>query len=76
MNINTLLICVFLVKCRDTPNWNNGNSVFTCSVYEANYCKDGGFLPGSEWVGGQTYNFPENNCCACGKSNNFSQTHK
>jgi hypothetical protein len=60
--------------CQDNSNWNNGwtgapnGKGLTCSEYvTGNYCKDGKVVPGAEWTLGATYNYPEKNCCECGK---------
>merc|ERR1711953_1040707 len=66
----------------DTPDWNNGfqwcsyevpqdsgtkyctSEGWTCEGYEwKGWCKDGRVYYG----GGAEFNYPENNCCACGK---------
>ncbi|UJR29646.1 hypothetical protein I4U23_017194 [Adineta vaga] len=63
-------------NCVDTPDWANKYSGsptgkgFTCFEYEIIYkwCTGGTFTPGSQWTLGKRYNFPEVNCCACGKA--------
>ena len=46
----------------------------SCADYESEYCKDGpcckngNVLPGAEVILGQNQNFPEENCCSCGRS--------
>lgn len=50
----------------DTPGWKNAWGS-ECKNYSEAYCKDGRFRPGFEWTGGEKYNYPENNCVACGK---------
>ncbi|UJR34486.1 hypothetical protein I4U23_021894 [Adineta vaga] len=71
-------------KCQDTPNWYNGykhannGKGWTCSEYAtvgpdrsgAPWCKDGAVTKGSEWTLGAKYNYPEKNCCVCGKPSN------
>ena len=55
--------------CTDTPNWNNSLYQFDCDYYEsAGNCANGDFVSGKEWTGGKNYNYPEDNCCVCGKS--------
>ena len=50
--------------CTDTLGWKNqwGDSCWTYSQR----CRDGQFFAES-WTQGADYNFPEKNCCACGK---------
>ncbi len=58
---------MFDLGCTDTVPWNNGYGE-TCRTYGTRqWCKNGGPLSGSEWTMGSTYNYPENNCCICGK---------
>jgi len=61
------------VQCFDTPGWHiNG---FDCSFYANGYapwgfngyCADGAAKAGYEWTLGAQFNWPEDNCCACGK---------
>jgi hypothetical protein len=53
--------------CADTPDWDN-HAGKGCADYSKEYCVSGAFRPGSEWTAGEGFNFPETNCCACGKS--------
>merc|ERR1719238_852948 len=40
-----------------------------CAKYtEKGWCADGKAVAGSEWTLGAKYQFPEENCCACGKA--------
>ena len=50
--------------CTDTLGWKNqwGDSCWTYTQR----CRDGQFFAES-WTQGADYNFPEKNCCACGK---------
>ena len=53
-------------NCQDTKNWNNLHDG-TCSLYAAQRCTNG--EPNADaaiWFS-EFYNYPENNCCACGK---------
>ena len=52
--------------CSDTPGWTNPHG-FGCSVYDVYWCADGQARPGQAWTLGKVFNFPEANCCACGK---------
>jgi len=53
-------------KCEDTPDFTNGQG-YGCASYEANWCADGAAKVGSELKLGTDFNFPEHNCCVCGK---------
>ena len=52
----------FSLDCVDTPGWidRDGDS---CDEYRRYYCHDGASNVGSK------YNYPEINCCGCGKEN-------
>jgi hypothetical protein len=66
--------------CTDTPGWQNNNG-FGCDIYANNggrsrtvngqtpvgWCANGAAAPGQEWTLGANWNYPENNCCVCGK---------
>ena len=56
-------------SCTDTPGWDNGYG-FGCEgslSYASGWCAGGAVVAGQEWALGPTYNYPEMNCCACGK---------
>ena len=53
------------MTCVDTPDWNNFSGR-SCADYGATWCFGGAARPGHEWTMGATFNFPEQNCCACG----------
>ncbi|CAF0821908.1 unnamed protein product [Adineta steineri] len=65
----------FYLDCIDTSNWINNNTAnsettaFTCYSYEVVYrvCSGGTATPGNQWALGSMYNYPEFNCCGCGK---------
>jgi hypothetical protein len=61
-------IKLFCLDCVDTENWNNIVG-FTCFEYEVIqlWCANGKFTPSNNWTGGPQFNYPERNCCACGK---------
>ena len=46
--------------------WLNG-AARDCKSYEQNFCENGAAKPGFEFALGNVYNYPEDNCCACGK---------
>jgi hypothetical protein len=50
--------------CVDTPNWDNGSGR-NCEWYAENRCSDGHYN-GSTAVSKR--NYPNKNCCACGKA--------
>ena len=52
--------------CRDTPGWENSNG-YGCAYYQAHWCANGTAKPGMQGTLGPAWNFPEANCCACGK---------
>ena len=52
--------------CVDTDSWENGHGE-NCISYANRFCQNNGANLGSEWALGSTYNYPENNCCVCGK---------
>ena len=52
--------------CINTDDWSNGQWKQTCDDYAA-VCEDGVARPGLEWILGSEFNYPENNCCVCGK---------
>ena len=49
----------------------NTSPGYSCADYvTSRLCASGGFVSGAEWAGGEAFNFPEFNCCACGKGQN------
>eukprot|EP00808_Paulinella_micropora_P030337 g9871.t1 len=54
--------------CKDTPNWQNSGGGWTCADYAIlDWCANGRITPGQEANGGSNWNYPEYNCCVCGK---------
>jgi len=52
-------------QCIDTPNWTNSQGL-SCADYKSKgYCTGEGFAAGQEWTAGESYNYPEANCCSC-----------
>ena len=49
----------------DTPSWEDGTGN-TCTEYGNDYCENGKFKTGYEYLCGSAYNFPEKSCCSCG----------
>lgn len=64
-----ILKCQITLACTDTASWNDGYGMScnhyrtSCTDYPTYYCCDG--KAGS--LSGVFYNFPEKNCCGCGK---------
>ena len=52
-------------QCVDTEKWSD-NKGKSCSTY-AGFCSSYQFKPGFETYAGAINNFPELNCCSCGK---------
>ena len=50
----------------DIVGWTNNHNA-TCLDYGA-FCTNGAFKPNSRWASGANFNYPESNCCACGKA--------
>ncbi|CAF1074832.1 unnamed protein product [Adineta steineri] len=63
------------LDCIGTSNWISNNTAsritvaYTCNSYEVDpqWCSGGTATPGNQWALGSMYNFPEFNCCGCGK---------
>ena len=62
--------------CDDTPNWKSGRNGPGCDFYRAKrMCVDGKIFYTEEYSGSVThkmmfegdYNYPEQNCCGCGR---------
>ena len=54
--------------CTDTSNWVDKHT-FNCWFYERKgICSNGEIVSSAAYYGGNSYNFPELNCCECGKS--------
>jgi hypothetical protein len=49
------------------PDWSDGAGL-DCASYASERCANGAARPGSELMLGSKYNFPENNCAVCGKT--------
>ena len=65
-----LLLLLCNLDCSDTPEWDNrgDGSGFDCKEYaEKKWCENGAARPGHEDSLGSKHNYPENNCCVCGK---------
>jgi len=51
----------------DTVGWSNGFG-YGCADYEKHWCANGVAKVGQAWALGAFYNYPEENCCTCGKN--------
>ena len=56
----------FKTECVDTPNWEDGHG-YNCVDYKRDYCDNGMANPGNKSILSSSYNYPHENCCACGK---------
>ena len=56
---------ILFLGCIDTKDWNPGYEKYDCNWYAKYWCKNK--KPTNEWVSGSKANYPEENCCACGK---------
>lgn len=52
--------------CQDTSVWNNLHG-HNCASYASQWCQNGAAITGKEWALGESFNYPEKNCCVCGK---------
>merc|ERR1719478_2062055 len=59
-------------ECTDTPRWTNGNRK-SCDDYAELWCSNGDYREGFRFTTGQKYNYPEHNCCVCGKQGKVCQ---
>ncbi|CAF4178485.1 unnamed protein product, partial [Adineta steineri] len=71
----TIYESALYLDCIGTSNWISNNTAsritvaYTCNSYEVDpqWCSGGTATPGNQWALGSMYNFPEFNCCGCGK---------
>jgi len=58
-------------RCVDTLEWTNGfkngPNRHNCNYYATNYCDGTGAKLKYKFLFGKVWNYPERNCCACGK---------
>lgn len=65
--------------CTDTPDWKSTTNVSCVGVnsYESHrWCEDGNFRENFGWTKGKKFNFPERNCCICGKQSGNADKKK
>ena len=66
--IKVILLYNLSLGCVDTVGWTNGYSTTgTCAYYGSTMCENGKARPGWEAGLGEHNNYPERNCCVCGK---------
>jgi hypothetical protein len=53
-------------QCQDTLNWDN-RAGETCTKYSNSYCAQGEPSASHSHLFGINFNYPEKNCCSCGK---------
>ena len=56
-------------QCVDSAGWTNGKGMSCLRHRDHGYCKKGTVI--RSWAVGSAYNFPERNCCGCGKQSSF-----
>ena len=58
--------CHIHIACTDTASWTDGVGPTgnTCEDYRTTFCRDNSVNPA---LAGAPFNFPEKNCCGCGK---------
>ena len=61
-----------VLDCIDALSWEDGFEE-TCTDYGNEYCENGRFKTDYEHYCGSTHNFPEENCCSCGKNRGMFQ---
>jgi len=66
-------------SCSDVVGWTNARNSshpvhLPCSAYDKKYCNGGAPRAGSEWTIGPHYNWPEVNCCSCGRNTDCHDT--
>ena len=56
-------------NCTDTPSWKSSSGFYwnDCDSYSNNWCQNRKVRPGKQYMLGKYYNYPEDNCCVCGK---------
>ena len=59
-------IVASIQQCEDTPLWKD-KSGNTCSYYFNTICLNGLYNRAYQNYAGSRFNFPELNCCQCGK---------
>ena len=55
-------------KCYNIPNWQDKDGVDCLRYEKQGICQNNGYHYNAYYFSGKRYNFPELNCCACGKA--------
>ena len=55
----------------DTPLWDDGAFGEDCNTYRTYWCERNAMKPEYEFMFGSKSNYPEKNCCGCGKYSGF-----
>ena len=55
-----------ILGCSDTLSWSDRYEK-NCEYYAQVYCENRSVKPGMEFALGAANNYPEENCCVCGK---------
>ena len=63
-----------MVGCMDSPGWRNGKGIGCAKYASLGYCSNGRVAGIFKWALGAQHNFPERNCCACGKERELNTT--
>ena len=53
------------LECSDTPEWDDNFKSYCRSYAREGWCVGGSIIPPNQ--GGPKFNYPERNCCICGK---------
>ena len=64
-----------ILKCKDDKGWVNNNGKFCQDYTNLGYCKNDEVTPLGEAYTGEDNNFPELNCCNCGKENKMEKDY-
>ena len=64
-------IKISLTDCTDTPLWDDGAFGEDCNTYRTYWCERNAMKPEYEFMFGSKSNYPEKNCCGCGKYSGF-----
>ena len=60
-----------MAGCMDTPLWDDGAFGEDCNTYRTYWCERNAMKPEYEFMFGSKSNYPEKNCCGCGKYSGF-----
>ena len=69
--VNSTFDPSWIVGCKDTVEWENPHNV-TCQGYsDRGWCTNGGVSTPAWENMGSAFNFPQENCCVCGKQSSL-----